>query len=294
MSGRRLTDQRQRCQPVHARHRQVEEDEIGLLRPGELDRLLTVARLADDLEAVLLEQGGEGLPGQGMVVDDEDALCHRCLIGSDGAADEREVNPPARPDSYRSWLIGELVLVLVLSLGTFTLLLTGRLGGYPHPESRLALGTAVAVVAAIVAVLTGIRFLVEGRLMDALLCGAFVTSAVGAVLFDVAPSLDGGRPSPWEEWAWVASGLVATGLLAVAPFIGRRVSTRRPILLAVVVGSLALLAVMWFLARSLDVGGVAENGVGAATTGLATAYAVQASLAVVAAVGFGLRYRRSR
>ena len=63
------------------------------------------------------------------------------------------------------------------------------------PEARLALGTAVAVVATIVAVLAAIRFLVEGR--------ADGRAALGRVprrrarrrsLFDVAPLLDGGRP----------------------------------------------------------------------------------------------------
>ena len=37
--------------PVEPRHLDVEDGEIGLLAPGQLDRLLAVARLGADLEA---------------------------------------------------------------------------------------------------------------------------------------------------------------------------------------------------------------------------------------------------
>ena len=40
------------------------------------DRLLPAARLPHHVEAVLLQQGGERIPGQRMVVDDEDPLGH--------------------------------------------------------------------------------------------------------------------------------------------------------------------------------------------------------------------------
>ena len=87
----------------------------------------------------------------------------------------------ARPsERYRPWLIGELVLVCVLALGTVLLAATGRLDGYDLPNARIALDTAVAVVASIVAILTAIRFLVEGRGMDLLLAGGFL--AIGRVV----------------------------------------------------------------------------------------------------------------
>ena len=49
----------------------------GCARARQLDRLLAVARLADDVEAVLLEQRGERLARQRVIVDDEDALRHQ-------------------------------------------------------------------------------------------------------------------------------------------------------------------------------------------------------------------------
>ena len=56
-----------------------------------------------------------------------------------------------RPQSYRSWLLGEIVLVALLSSATALFALSSSLqSSYPLPEARLVLDTAVAVVAAIV------------------------------------------------------------------------------------------------------------------------------------------------
>lgn len=202
------------------------------------------------------------------------------------------MRPPPRHELYRSWLTGELFLIAVLGLALITLWVNDRLGGYPHPEARLALDTAVAVVATIVAILAAIRFLVEGRMMDALLAGAFTAFALGAVLFDVGPALDGGVPTPWQAWAWVGTSVAATALIAVAPFTTRRVVYRRPMLAAIAAGVVFVLGAMWLVARALDAGAVAEGAADAAESALATASAAQAALAVVATIGFGLRYRR--
>ena len=78
--GRGLADVRQGGKPIHSRHRQVEQDEARAEPSGLDDRLLAVGRVADDVEAVLLQQGRESLPRQGMVVRNQDAL-HIPLIG---------------------------------------------------------------------------------------------------------------------------------------------------------------------------------------------------------------------
>ena len=67
---------RQRLEPVHAGHRQVEKNEVGLEVAGALDRLGAVAGLADDGEPVLLEQPDERRPRERVVVDDERATSH--------------------------------------------------------------------------------------------------------------------------------------------------------------------------------------------------------------------------
>src|SRR5581483_11100196 len=135
---------------------------VRLQAGGELDRLGAVARLPGHVEAVLREQRGEGFAGERVVVDDEDALVHGSLIGSDLPADEGDVQTaPARPETYRSWLVGELVLVLLLGGATAYFAATSSLGGYALPQARLALDTAVAVCATIVAILASVRFRVE-------------------------------------------------------------------------------------------------------------------------------------
>ena len=84
--GRRLADVWQRGEAVHSRHRQIEQDETRAEPSGLADRLLPVGRVADDIEPVLLEQGGESLPRQGVVVCNQDAL-HIPLIGRRPPAD---------------------------------------------------------------------------------------------------------------------------------------------------------------------------------------------------------------
>jgi signal transduction histidine kinase len=202
------------------------------------------------------------------------------------------VGARTRSDPYRSWLTGELVLVGALTFALGTLAFNRRLGGFPHPEARLAVVTAIAVVATIVAILAAIRFLVEGRLLDALLAGAFMASALGAALFDVVPVLSGGEPSEWQSWAWVGIGLVATALIAIAPYTTRRLGFRRPVLAAVWGGVVLSLIGMFLIVRALDAGDTTVESTLAAENGLEIASAVKAALAVVATVGFGLRYRR--
>ena len=98
-------------------------------------------------------------------------------------------------ERYRSWLVGELVLVVRALPRHRALFYTGRLDGYALPNARIALDTAVAVVASIVAILAATRFLVEGRAMDLLLAGGFLATGIGTFAFAVAPVLPGGAGS---------------------------------------------------------------------------------------------------
>lgn len=84
--GRRLANVGQRGQPVHARHRQVEQDQLRAEPTGLDDSLLAVGRLPDDVEAVLLQERGEGLTRERVIVGDQDAF-HTTLIGSTAAAE---------------------------------------------------------------------------------------------------------------------------------------------------------------------------------------------------------------
>ena len=194
-------------------------------------------------------------------------------------------------ERYRSWLIGELVLVLVLGLGTVLLALTGRLDGYDLPNARIAFDTAVAVVASIVAILTAIRFLVEGRGMDLLLAGGFLSIGLGTFAFSVAPVLSGDDARPVEAWAAIGAGLFGAALIAVAPFVARRTSGRRRALAATTGLVVISLGGIWLDARflQLDLDAAAD---GSRPPAVIFAYGLLTIVSLIAVVGFGLRYRR--
>jgi signal transduction histidine kinase len=199
----------------------------------------------------------------------------------------------SRPsESYRSWLIGELVLVLVLGVGTVLFVTSGRLDGYAVANARISFDTAVAVVASIVAILTGTRFLVGGRGMDLLLTGGFLATGVGTFAFAVAPVLSGGELRAVESWAAIGASLFGAALIAFAPFVNRKTSRRRRAL-----GAMIVLVALALLAIGLDVRFI---GVDLGSTGLdgnrspaiVGAYALLTVLSLTAAIGFGLRFRR--
>ena len=148
-----------------------------------------------------------------------------------------------RPQSYRSWLLGEIVLVALLSSATALFALSSSLqSAYPLPEARLVLDTAVAVVAAIVSVLATVRFLVDGRTLDLLLAAGFWTIALGTVVFGLLPVLGGEPLPPWAAWSLVGARLLGAALIAIAPYVDGRLSVRRPALAAVGVGVAVVLA----------------------------------------------------
>ena len=194
--------------------------------------------------------------------------------------------------SYRSWLVSELVVASLLAFVTISLGLTNRLGGYELPDARLVLDTAVAVVASIVAVLVAVRFLVEGRTLDLLLTTGFAVIALGTFFFGVVTKLDGNSISGREAWAVITVELLAAALIATAPFMTRRASARRPLLAAALVGAGTAVAgiAAVITATSLDTPLLTEAG--ARTAPAVIAFAALAVFALVAAVGFGLRFRR--
>ena len=199
----------------------------------------------------------------------------------------------SRPsDSYRSWLIGELVLVLVLGLGTVLFVAFGLLNGYAFPNARIALDTAVAIVASIVAILTGARFLVESRGMDLLLTGGFLATGVGTFAFAIAPVLSGGELQLVESWAAIGASLFGAALIAFAPFVSRRTARGRRALGAMVaLVALALFAIgLDVHLLSVDLGSAGSDGMRSST--VVGAYGLLATLSLVAAFGFGLRFRR--
>nr|MDP9491833.1 hypothetical protein [Actinomycetota bacterium] len=193
-------------------------------------------------------------------------------------------------DAYQAWLVGELLLVGLLGASLALFLAYPDLRStYDLPSLRLALDTGVMLAATIVAVLAGIRFTVEGRWPDLLLCAGFATAAASGLFFAVAPVLGGDPIQTPEAWAGVAGRIFGLALIAAAPFArGRLADGRWPLRLALLVVGISL-GGLWMLAR----GGAEslpslEHGAEQPTL-MIVALALQGFLSLVALCGFGLR-----
>jgi signal transduction histidine kinase len=225
-----------------------------------------------------------------MVVDDEYASWHTDLIGRSTVADKRDVQ--TRSDTYRSWVIGELLLFALLGSSTAFLALSSSLDGYALPEARLALDTAFAVFATIVAILAAVRFRVEGRLMDLLVAAAFFASGLAAFAFRVVPLLGGEQLGPEEAWAAICVELAGTAVLAAAPFVHRRIASRRNALAISAGAVIVAVPTIWLVITAVGAGQPLEGPSGVRTAWSTLVFGLLALLALVALIGFGLRFRR--
>jgi signal transduction histidine kinase len=209
-----------------------------------------------------------------------------------GAADEWNMRP--RADAYTSWLVGLTLIVLLLGATTALFLTHPSIqDAYALPQARLVFETVVGVAAAAVAVLAGTRFAVDGRRVDLLLCAGFAVAAVGGLAFEVAPRLGGEPVHASEAWSGLLARLLAAGLVAAAAFAhGQVVERTRAMAIAgaaIVTALVTDWAVLRLRGESLP---LVEPGQAVRPLVLAVALALLALLALTAAVGFGLRYRR--
>ena len=198
----------------------------------------------------------------------------------------------ARAESYRSWLVGEVLLVCLLAAGTALFSASASLESvYELQDARLVFDTAVAVVASFVCVLTAIRFLVEGRTLDLLLAGGFLSIALGTIAFGLISVLEGGSLNSAAAWQYLGARLLGAALIAIAPYTNRRLAARRRALAAVGVGVLGLLVAG---ALGMRVPGAEIAAAGELVEGsyVRLAAALLAVLWLVALVGFGVRFRR--
>ena len=198
-----------------------------------------------------------------------------------------------RSQSYRSWLVGEILLLGLLASATALFATSESLqSAYVLPETRLSIDSAIAVVATIVSVLASVRFLVDGRTLDLLLAAGFWSIALGTTAFGLVPVLDGDAFPPEAAWALVGARLLGAALIAIAPFANGRLAARQRSLLTVGAGIAGLL-----LAAAIGLGtpdwsydSVAVDLVEGPS--VAVAGAMLAGLWLVALIGFFLRYRR--
>ncbi len=200
-------------------------------------------------------------------------------------------------DDYYAWLWSEVLLIGLLGASLALFLAHPSLRTvYSLPQARLVLDTAVMLAAAVVAVLAGVRFSVEGRRLDLLLCGGFAAASLTTFAFSVVPVLGGQHVHRAEFWAGLGGRLFATVLIAAAPFSRRRLSGRGRALAEMLLGVVVVLGLVWGIARrgGASLPPVAADADARQPFQLAGVLAVQALLSLVAMLGWGLRFRARR
>ena len=202
-----------------------------------------------------------------------------------------------RRDDYQAWLWGEVLLIGLLgsTLALFAAYPSLR-STYALPQARVVLETAVMIAGAIVAVLAGIRFSVEGRRLDLLLCGGFGAASAATLAFSIAPVLSGQPLHRTEAWAGIGGRMFAAMLIAAAPFAQRRVRAPERALGEMLLGLAIVLGLAWGMAHKAGASlpPLAERAGGPQPFLLTGALAVQAQLSLLAALGFGFRFRARR
>src|SRR3989440_1830838 len=152
-------------------------------------------------------------------------------------------------DDFQAWLTGEILLISLLgaSLALFVarrdLQTTVSL-----PQLRLVLQTIASFAAGIIAVLAGVRYSVEGRRLDLLLCTGFLVASVSTAAFSILPALNGHPIHRPEAWAAVIGRLFSWVLIASAPFVRGRSGHKA--LANTIVGALILVFLSWLALRS--------------------------------------------
>jgi signal transduction histidine kinase len=196
-------------------------------------------------------------------------------------------------DDFQSWLWGEILLVGLLgsSLALFVTRhdLQTRVS---LPQLGLVLHTVIAFAGALIALLAGIRYAVEGRRVDLLLCTGFLVGSVSIVAFSIVPVLDGESVHGPEAWAAVVGRILAWSLIAAAPFVRGRSGPKA--LANTIVATCILLVLAWLALRSWA-SGLPSLDPSSDTPGLLVgALSTLALLNLLALVGFGKRFHERR
>ena len=110
---RRLAEARQRREPVHVRHREVEQDEVRLepLRPRRSPRRRR-RRAPTTSKPCAFRSDASASRVSGWSSTMRTRVGIRTLIGTDGSADKREVKDGG--NDFQGWLLGEILLAGLL------------------------------------------------------------------------------------------------------------------------------------------------------------------------------------
>src|SRR5947207_9375846 len=196
-------------------------------------------------------------------------------------------------NAYQSWLWGEVLRFGLLG-ATLALFVAypGLRPTFELPQVRLVLDTIVALAAVLVALLAGIRFSVDGRRLDLLLCAGFSLAAGSTFCFGIAPVLGGQELHRREQWTWIGGRVLAALLIAAAAFARKRTAARRRELVELLVIIPALLFLLWFFAGSIGTALPSLTAADHVQPRLLTALLpVRALASLLAVLGFVLRFR---
>jgi signal transduction histidine kinase len=196
-------------------------------------------------------------------------------------------------DDFEAWLAGEILLIGLLG-ASLALFVTN-----PHlqtevylPNLRLVLQTVAAFAAGIIAVLAGVRYAVEGRRLDLLLCTGFLVTSVSTIAFSIVPALNGHPIHREEAWAALGGRVFAWVFIATAPFVRGRSGPRA--LGNTVVIALGLLFLGWMGLRSAGSSLAALDPQSETPLALTSLLSALALLNLLALVGFGKRFYERR
>jgi signal transduction histidine kinase len=198
-----------------------------------------------------------------------------------------------RRDAFETFLSGEVVLVALLG-AALTLFLTKATLRTPHelPQLRLVLMTLYAVGGGLIALLTAIRFGVEGRRFDLMLCCGFSLLSLSWVVFSIGPALGANVESSSADWASLGGLLVGWTVLACAPFARGVVERRRAALIEMAAAVLLGLVAIRLLSRAGGLPALGSLGDDEVSPVQSALLALLALLDLIAVLGFGNRFRR--
>ena len=196
-------------------------------------------------------------------------------------------------DDFQAWLWGEILLIGLLG-SSLALFVTREdlQAKVSLPQLGLVLHTVIAFAGAIIALLAGIRYAVEGRRVDLFLCTGFLVASVSIVAFSIGPVVNGEAVHGPEAWGAVVGRLLAWGLIAAAPFVRGRSGPKA--LANTAVASCVLLLLAWLALRSWASGLPSLDPSSDTPSLLVGALSALALLNLLALVGFGKRFHERR
>src|SRR5262249_4390149 len=127
---------------------------------------------------------------------------------------------------------------------------------------------------------------------DLVLCGGFVTTSLSWAVFAIGPIIAAMPEHRTETWTALVGILIGWTLVACAPFMRGRVENRRTALVDLIVVLVLALCFVWGCSRALGIGLPDLQPEGhAAPRYLTITLALLALVNLVAAIGFGNRFR---